>query len=256
MANIVPVKKDQHQNLKVSAKRDLAHAEKQHIIPVNAREFAQAATSYPVVFVKDPDSSHYRSVVMLGFEAGENLYYSKDRWNALYVPQSIGMVPFALGLDPEKEKTLTTCIDMDSPFVGEDKENALFDESGKETEFFNNVQENLGRLYESEVASEKFINEMAEAGLMQELELNISFANGGKKKLVGIFTIDEQKMQTLADDKVLDYYKRGMFVPMHAMLGSIGQINRLIQMRNDSANEEKISGIQISTVGEEAKVEA
>jgi hypothetical protein len=256
MAKIVPIKKEQHQSLKVSAKRDLSHVAGQHIVPVNAREFAQAATSYPVVFVKDPDADRYRSVVMLGFDAGENLYYHEDRWNALYVPQSIGMIPFALGLDPEKEKTLTTCIDLESPFVGEDKEQALFDEAGKETEFFNRIQDNLGRLYENEVASEKFTEEMVTNELMQELELTISYANGEKKKLVGIYTINEQKMQNLADDKALDFYKRGMFVPMHAMLGSIGQINRLIQMRNDSSNEQKINGVQIRAINEEAKAEA
>jgi hypothetical protein len=256
MANIVPVKKDQHKNLKVATKRDLKHVEKQHIAPITAREFAQAATSYPVVFVKDPDVEHYRSVIMLGLESGENLYYGEKRWNALFVPQSIGMVPFALGLDPEKEKTLTTCIDLDSPFVGEDKENALFDENGKETEFFNNVQESLGRLYESEVATEKFIKEIVENDLLQELELNITFADGERKKLVGVYTINEEKMQNLPDEKVLDFYKRGLFVPMHAMLGSLGQINRLIQLRNDSEHPKKVVNVQITPVEKKAEATA
>ncbi len=250
MANIVPVKKEQHQKLKISTERNLAHAAKQHIIPVNAREFAQAATSYPVVFVKDPDSSRLRSVAMLGLEAGENLFYQKDIWNALYIPQSVGMVPFGLGLDPDKEKTLTTCIDLDSPFVGEDKEQALFDQQGEDTEFFKNIQESLGRLYENEVASERFVQEMVDSNLIQELELSITFASGEKKKLVGIFTINEQQLQDLSDEKVVDFHKRGLFVPMHAMLGSVGQINRLIQLRNDHS-ENKINGVQIQTVAKE-----
>jgi hypothetical protein len=250
MANIVPVRKDLHKNLKVSAQRNLSHAANQHIVPVNAREFAQAATSFPVVFVKDPESSRVRSVVMLGLEAGENLYYQDEKWNALYAPQSIGMVPFVLGLDPEKEKTLTTCIDLESPFVGEDKEIALFDEEGNETDFFKNVQESLGRMYESEVASEKFIQEMVDNDLLQELELAINFADGDKKKLVGIFTINEEKVQKLSDDQVLDFHKRGLFVPIYAMLGSLGQINRLIQLRNDRSDK-KISGIKITTVKSE-----
>ncbi|WP_426369488.1 SapC family protein [Pseudocolwellia sp. HL-MZ7] len=126
MANNVPVKSDQHKNLKVSSQRSLEHVSGQHIAPINALEFAQAATSYPIILVKEPESANFRSVVMLGLEAGENLYYSKAKWDAIYVPQSVSLVPFSLGLDPEKEKTLTTCIDLDSQFVGEDKENALF----------------------------------------------------------------------------------------------------------------------------------
>jgi len=252
MANIVPVKKDKHQNLKVSTKRNLAHAANQHIVPVNAHEFSQAATSYPVVFIKDPDTGGFRSVIMLGLEAGENLFYKNEIWNALYVPQSVGMVPFGLGLDPEKEKTLTTCIDLDSPFVGEDKEQALFDEKGEHTDFFKSVEDSLGRLYNHEVASEQFTKLMLENDLLQELELQMAFVNGEKKKLVGIFTINEKKLSELTDEQVIDFHKRGLFVPIYSMLGSIGQINRLIQLRNEHS-ESKISGIQIQTVNAEAE---
>jgi len=250
MANIVPVKKEQHQNLKIANKRNLAHAAGQHIVPVNAREFAQASTSFPVVLVQDPDSKRFRSVIMLGLEGGENLFYSDDKWHGLYVPQSIGMAPFGLGLDPEKEKTLTTCVDLDSPFVGEDKDQALFDAEGNDTEFFKNVQDSLGQLYDNEVASEKFVQEVVDKDLLQELELTIAFASGEKKKLTGIFTLNEKKLQALSDEQVLDFHKRGMFVPIYAMLGSIGQVNRLIQLHNDHS-EQKISGIQIQTVNAE-----
>lgn len=253
MANNVPVKKDQHKNLKVSTKRSLAHVADQHIAAVNALEFSQASTSYPIVFVKEPESTQYRSVVMLGLEAGENLYYSEDKWDAIYVPQTISMIPFSLGLDPEKEKTLTTCIDLDSPFVGEDKEMALFDADGNETEFLKSAQESLGRLYESEVMTDKFIKELQENDLLLELELNITFSNNQTKKLVGLYGIDEKKLLELSDEKVLDFHKRGLFIPIHAMLGSAAQINRLAQLRNQSSSEQKIAGIKFATVTAEEK---
>lgn len=253
MANIVPVRKDQHKNLKVSSQRNLAHVANQHIIPVLAQEFAQASTSFPVVLVKDPGSERFRSVAMLGLEAGENLYYSDEKWHAIYVPQTISMVPFGIGVDPEKEKTLTTCVDLDSPFVGEDKELAIYDEEGNDSEYFKGVQEALGRMYENEVATEKFINELVENDLLLELELNVNFSTGENKKLVGLFGIDEQKLQALSDEKILDFYKRGLFVPIHSMLGSVGQINRLAQLRNLSASEAKVNGIQFRPVAEEAK---
>ena len=62
-------------------------------------------------------------------------------------------------------------------------------------------------------------------------------------------------MAQLADDKVLDFHKRGLFVPIYAMLGSLSQMNRLIQLRNESSDD-KISGIQITPTGvEESTVE-
>ena len=113
MANITPIKKETHQNIKIAAKRDLSHVANQHLSPISAREYAQAATSYPIVLVKDSDGNRYRSVVMLGLETGENLYHKEDSWNAVYIPQNITIAPFSLGLDPEKEKTLTAS----NPFI-------------------------------------------------------------------------------------------------------------------------------------------
>ena len=252
MANSVPVKIDQHKNLKVASQRDLSHVATQHIAPINALEFSQASTSYPIVIVKDPDTSRFRSVVMLGLEAGENLYHSEDKWDAIYVPQSISMVPFGLGLDPEKENTLTTCIDLDSKFVGEDKDNALFDADGKDTDFYKGVQESLGRLYESEVMSEKFLKELEENKLLKELELHVTLNNNQTKKLVGLYGINEEALVALSDEKVLDFHKRGLFIPLHAMLGSAAQVNRLAQLRNKSDSSQKVSNIKFQPVTAEA----
>lgn len=253
MANFAPIRKEQHQTLKLAKTRDLSHVTGQHIVPVTATEYAQASASFPIVLVKNPDSDRYRSVAMLGLEAGENLYYQDEKWSALSLPQSIAMVPFSLGLDPDKENTLTACIDLDSPFVGEDKELALFEEDGKESEVLSNVQQSLGRLYDNERMTENFIKELQENDLLQELELNVALSTGEKKKLVGIFTINEEKVKSLADDKVIDFHKRGLFVPIYSMLSSLSQINRLVQLRN-LASETKVTGVQISPVKkEEAK---
>ncbi|WP_448212352.1 SapC family protein [Colwellia sp. MEBiC06753] len=247
MANLVPLRKEQHQNLKISATRSLKHIAGLHIVPITASEFAKGAMSYPVFIVKDPETNRYRSVAMLGLETGENLFLDGDNWTGLYAPQSVGMAPFALGLDPEKEKTLTACVDIDSEFVGEDKELALFDDNGNETDLMKNIQETLGRLYENEVMTEKFIQEMLEKELLEEVELVISFQNGEKKKIVGVHTIKEPKLKELSDETVLDYHKRGLFIPIHSMLASIGQINRLAQIRNEKSDA-KVAGVQILPV--------
>jgi len=251
MANIVPVRKDQHQNLKLATTRNISHVAGQHIIPVAAAEYAQSSASFPIVFVKNPDSPRFRSVAMLGLEAGENLFFQDEKWSALSMPQSISMVPFSLGLDPDKENTLTACVDLDSEFVGEDKDLALFEEDGKESEVLTNVQQALGRLFDNERMTENFIKELQENDLLQELELNIGLSTGEKKKLVGIYTVNEEKIKSLSDDKVLDFHKRGLFVPIYSMLGSLSQINRLVQLRN-SVSENKVTGVQVVPVAKEA----
>jgi len=251
MANFVPVRKEQHQKLKISNTRNISHVAGQHIIPVAAAEYAQSSASFPLVLVKNPDSERFRSVAMLGLEAGENLFLKDDKWSALSMPQSISMVPFSLGLDPEKENTLTACIDLDSEFVGEDKDLALFEDDGKETEVLTNVQESLGRLFDNERMTENFIKELQENDLLQEIELNITLASGEKKKLVGVHTINEEKVKSLSDDKVLDFHKRGLFVPIYSMLGSLAQVNNLVKLRNLSSDV-KVANVQILPVAAEA----
>lgn len=255
MANFVPVRKEQHQNLKIANTRNISHVAGQHIIPVAAAEYAQASASFPLVLVKNPDSERFRSVAMLGLEAGENLFLTDDKWTALLMPQSISMVPFSLGLDPEKENTLTACIDLDSEFVGEDKDLALFEEDGKESEVLTNVQKALGRLYDNERMTENFIKELQDNDLLQEIELNITLATGEKKKLVGIFIINEEKIKSLSDDKVVDFHKRGLFVPIYSMLGSLVQVNNLVKLRNTSSDN-KVSNVQIVPVNKEAAPES
>ena len=105
MANFVPLRKEQHQKLKLASNRALTHLVGQHIIPLTAAEYGQASSSFPIVFVKGPESTRYRSVALLGLEGGENLYYQDDKWVGLTLPQSAAMAPFGLGLDPEKENT-------------------------------------------------------------------------------------------------------------------------------------------------------
>jgi len=255
MANIVPVRKEQHQKLKLANTRNISHVAEQHIVPVSAAEYAQSSASFPLVLVKNPDSERFRSVAMLGLEAGENLFFEDEKWIALSMPQSISMVPFSLGIDPDKENTLTACIDLDSEFIGEDKDLALFEDDGKESEVLTNVQQALGRLYDNERMTENFIKELQENDLLQELELNITLSTGEKKKLTGIFTINEEKIKDLSDDKVLDFHKRGLFVPIYSMLGSLSQVNHLVQLRN-RASEVKISGVQIVPVSQEAANES
>lgn len=247
MAKLEPVKAEQHKNLKIAAKRSLKHISGQHIVPITAPEFSQGATSYPIFIVKDPESNRFRTIAMLGLETGENLFLKDDTWSAIYAPQSVGMVPFALGLDPEKEKTLTACVDIESEYVGEDKDLPLFDEKGEPTDLFKSVEESLSRLYNSEVATEKFIKELEDNELLEEVELVVTLQSGEKKKIVGIFTINEKKLQNLTDEQILDFHKRGLFVPMYSMLSSVGQVHRLAQLRNASESA-KVSGIQIAPV--------
>ena len=118
---------------------------------------------------------------------------------------------------------------------------------GEATDLFKSIEESLGRLYNNEVMTEKFIKELADNELLEEIELVVTLHSGEKKKIVGIYTINETKLQSLTDEQVLNFHKRGLFIPMHSMLGSVGQIHRLAQLRN-ATDAAKVAGIQVVPV--------
>ena len=61
-----------------------------HIAYVTMQEFARAASIFPIVFLEDKDKDEFRPVVLLGLNAGENLFVGKDgKWQASYVPAII-----------------------------------------------------------------------------------------------------------------------------------------------------------------------
>lgn len=242
MAKFIPVRTDQHKNLKVSERRGLEHVAKQHLVSSTAKEYSQLALNYPLFFIKENDV--YRSVALLGLEAGENLFYKDDSMDVTTLPQSIILSPFALGLDPEKENTLTACIDIESKYVGEDKDLPLFDDKGTETDVFKSVQDSLGQLYENEVMTEKYIKELVKHDLLQEFELLVNLSSGENKRLVGLYNINEAKLAALTEEQAADFHKRGLFIPLHSMMIAKGQIHRLAKLRNEKSDI-KVKGIKL-----------
>ena len=52
MANVVTVRKNLHQNIKIATKRGLEHIANQHIAPISAREYPKAGNNFPIFLVK------------------------------------------------------------------------------------------------------------------------------------------------------------------------------------------------------------
>ena len=67
MANFAPLNSEKHKNLKISNQLGLERIANQHIISANARDFAQLATSYPIMFIKDEEKFNTVNSVLQRF---------------------------------------------------------------------------------------------------------------------------------------------------------------------------------------------
>ena len=65
-----------------------------------------------------------------------------------------------------------------------------------------------------------------------------------------VYTIDDEALRQLPDAAVLELNQQNLLLPIHAMLSSLLQVNRLIKQHNLSS-ENTIMGVQMRVNAEE-----
>lgn len=248
--NYIPLDKDKHTALKVNVKHNFEYAQNTHLSAVTLKEFAQIATCMPMAFINDPQSGNYHAVAMLGIEANQNMYMKDGKWQGHAVPLNIQRFPFDVRPDGDK---LGVYIDENSDLITDDGE-ALFTESGEPTEYLKSRHQMLGDIANSEMATQRFIQQLVELELLEPLDMLVHYANGQQRSVTGVTTISEAKVNELADEKILELKKTGFLGAIYAMLMSLGQLNRLVQL--SAGTDNPIRAIQLKQANaEEAPAE-
>lgn len=239
---LVPLNKAVHLNTKINVSGSFDHVRTQHLASLCVHEISQAAAHYPVVFVKNAEADEFRLVVVLGLQAGENLFYKMGIWQESYIPLNILRYPFGAIGSNENEKGFTVCIDNTSDSVNESTGLALFNEDGSQSEYLSEMIKFLTEVITKEMMTKKFIDEMVELDLLKANAFTLTTITGEKHRIDGVYTIDEEKLKNLSDEQVLSFYKRGFFSTIYSHLTSLAQFNRLIMMKGKlpaKATEEK-----------------
>ena len=107
--DVVPVSLEKHQQWSLKATNDFLFAKDVNSFPLLAIEFFQAASIYPIVFIKT-ESGVYPSAIV-GIQDQQNLFVSDSgEWQADYIPAFVRRYPFVFSMS-EDQKTLTVCVD-------------------------------------------------------------------------------------------------------------------------------------------------
>lgn len=243
--NYVPLDKDKHSALKVSPQVNFELVSKTHLAAATIREFAQLSGSMPVVFIEDPNTKNIHTVAMLGLEQGSNLFWAEERWQGPHLPLNIQRYPFDIRPDGNQ---LGIYIDENSDMLKDDGE-ALFTEEGEATEFLQNRQRFLSDLANSEVQNQRFIKQVKELDLLEEIQIRVTARTGQVRNITGVLSINEKKLLDLPDEKVIELHKAGFLGAAYSMMLSLGQLNRLVELSNKTENP--VQSIQISPAGAE-----
>jgi len=231
---VVPVNNERHARKKVKPSSDFRFASGFHIAYVTTHEFARAASIYPVVFLEDKQNDSYRPVVLLGLDAGENLFVdAQGQWAGSYIPAIIRRYPFALVKASDADQYIV-CVDEGSALLNDTEGAALFDEAGQPTQVIENVKRYLGELQQMDQITGEFVTFLVQNNLLTPLNMRVSAADQ-VRNITGCYAINEERLNNFSDAKFLEVRQKGYLPAMYAHLISLSQIERLVSLKKPAA---------------------
>ena len=165
-------------------------------VPLMAVEFPLAATEYAVVFAGAGES--LMPAVILGIRDTENLFVSKENaWDAKYIPAFVRRYPFVFSAHSDGQR-LTLCIDEEfSGFNREGRGQRLFDETGKPTEYVDNVLKFLQEYQAQFVRTQALCKKIRELDLLEPMQAQVETPSGAKLALGGFMAVSRAKLKAL-----------------------------------------------------------
>lgn len=229
-ATLAAVSRERHGGLTIGHGPDLAAAASLGHVPLGFSEIPLAICDYPVVLIKDGATGQFRLVALLGFTADRNLFVLGENWAATYLPLNALRLPFCLGSPGGGAPEL--CIDEASSLIGRTPGQALFDADGTETAFLAGRRALLGRMLADAEKTAQFIEAIATARLITPMTITLHFADQHQQDIHGAYTIDPLALETLDADALHMLHRAGHLGAIHAVMHSLGQLNRLEQLHN------------------------
>lgn len=225
---VVGLHKEKHAKTKISSVRPFNHIAQEHMLPVVVHEFVVAGAEFPVVFVKDPASERFQSVVLLGLAARQNLLIKEDKWDAMYVPRVVRNYPLLLVQEEPNSDRLIVAIDEASERVNEAEGFPLFNDDGSESEFLTVRKQQMGEYVDFAQITQAFVEKLKSLELLKEQVLTVTI-NEEKRNINGIYMVDDKKLNELSDEAFLDLRKQGYLTAIYAHLMSLQHTQKLVQ---------------------------
>lgn len=226
-AKFVPLNHEQHCELKIKETRTFDHVKNEQLVPVVMHEFGRVAADFPVVFVKDGETSKFLPVALMGLQPEENVFCSGSEWAHGYVPMAMRRYPLALQLESKDSNQVMVCIDENSSLLSKTEGNALFNDKGEQTDYLKSRVENVLRFVEQAQVTGKAIELLVEKDLLESRQLNVQLENGKSFTLNGVYVINEKKFSELSDEAFAELRKRGLLPVVYAHLLSLQQVHKI-----------------------------
>ncbi|TWX70442.1 SapC family protein [Colwellia sp. C1TZA3] len=237
MANHVLLNNIEHKNLKINGECSAAMGDNVWYAQTFPIEFRSAQAHYPILFQKDSNTGQFMPITLFGFEDEGNLFLKESKWDAAYIPLAVQRLPFYIAQQSvvkdgvnEQERVIT--IDLDSPKVSTDQGIDLFLEYGGNSDYLEHMANVLEALHIGLQENDDFIEAMVTCELLESVTLDIELNDGSKNQLMGFYTINEDNLNNLSQDKLIRLHNAGFLQAVYMVIASQVHIHDLVARKN------------------------
>jgi hypothetical protein len=176
----------------------------------------------------------------LGLAQDENLFLADDGWQGNYVPAVLARGPFLIGFQ-EREvegkavKEPVIHIDMDSPRVGAESGQPLFLAYGGDTPYLEKIMQTLQVIHQGAALNDRFFSTLNAMELFEPVNIEISLSSIANVNLPDYYTINKDKLAQLDGESLEKLSRMGILSLAYFALVSLGNFNKLIELKNKSA---------------------
>lgn len=224
MAQHVLLNNIDHMNLRVDATRSAGLGDDVMSALTFPAEFRNVQAYYPIVFRKADDGT-FQPIALFGFQEGRNLFLGNDGWDAAYVPLAIERQPFLIGRDGD---ALLVHIDLDNPRVSSERGESLFRDQGGTTAFLDRMTSVLLSLHDGLQSIPAFVDALLQHELLESFALDVELGDGSLNRLVGFYTVNEEKLGALDGVALEALHRNGFLEPLYMMVASMSRFRDLI----------------------------
>ena len=229
--NIMALNTIEHKDLRLKIDNNFSIFSNTNALPIAGIEFIEASREHAIAFINYQEEGII-PVYILGLRDNENLLLdNNNNWKYNYVPAFVRRYPYIM-IEPNEEGQSVVCIDADYGGINDPKGELLFTQEDGETKAtpqLETAMEMLQDFHAQLTRTREFTKRLEEFDLLKEIAPQINLADGREFTIGGIYTIDEDKLLELEDEKALTLYRSGEMAWIYNHLASISNLIRLAE---------------------------
>lgn len=227
--NILPLNTEEHKDLRLKIDNNFSIFSNTNALPIAGVEFIEASREHAIAFINYQEEGII-PVYILGLRDNENLLLDdENNWKYRYIPAFVRRYPYIM-VEPNEDGNSVVCIDADYEGINHPDGELIFTQKDGEIKPTPQLEAAMDMLKDFNAQltrTREFTKRLEEYDLLKEISPQINLADGREFSIGGIYTIDEEKLLKLDDEKALSLYRSGEMAWIYNHLASISNLLHL-----------------------------